>query len=291
MDETSSIINIGELSKPAAVLVEKIADAIGGLARPWQIRRVAEAEAEAEKIHAVAQIEITKLQRRAVTRLIAEEARKQNNIESITAKALPQLSDEAKPENLEDDWIANFFDKCRLISDDEMQRLWAKILAEETNSQGSFSKRTINLLAGLDKSEAVLFATLCRYNVTIGSPSPLVYDAQNPIYNQNGINFGSLSHLEVIGLIQFNNLTNFQRLGIGAAKGYVAYFDQNLWIELPGDMDWSLNLGRVILTSAGGQLASLCETKPVEGFAEYVQEQWKRFGYGTQPPPPVVGAP
>src|SRR5690242_13129363 len=110
MADPHGIINLGELSRPATVLIEKIADAIGGIARPWQIKRVADAEAEADKIHAVAQIEITKLQKRALTRLIAEEARKQNNIESITAKALPQLDSSARPENVEDDWIANYFD-------------------------------------------------------------------------------------------------------------------------------------------------------------------------------------
>jgi hypothetical protein len=46
MSDSNSIINLGELAKPATVLVEKIADAVGGLARPWQIKRVAEAEAE-----------------------------------------------------------------------------------------------------------------------------------------------------------------------------------------------------------------------------------------------------
>jgi Protein of unknown function (DUF2806) len=111
------------------VLIEKIAEAVDGIARPWQIKRVAEAEAEADKIHAVAQIEISELQRRAVTRLFAEEAKKQNNTEAITAKALPELNSDAKPEDVEDDWIANCFDKCRLISDEEMQKLWAKVLS------------------------------------------------------------------------------------------------------------------------------------------------------------------
>ena len=31
---------LGELSKPATLLIEKISNAITGFARPWQIRRV-----------------------------------------------------------------------------------------------------------------------------------------------------------------------------------------------------------------------------------------------------------
>ena len=56
-----------------------------------------------------------------------EEAIKQRNIESITAKALPQVEESATPQNIENDWIANFFDKSRLISDDEMQVLWSRL--------------------------------------------------------------------------------------------------------------------------------------------------------------------
>ncbi len=41
MNETTALSNIGELSKPATVLIEKVSDAIGGIFRPWQIRRVA----------------------------------------------------------------------------------------------------------------------------------------------------------------------------------------------------------------------------------------------------------
>src|SRR5216683_5007848 len=112
MGGSSSIINIGDLTKPANTLIEKISDAIGGIFRPNQIVRVAEAEARADAIRMTAQIEATELQRRAMRRFVMEEAKKQNNIEAITAKALLGVGERASPENIEDDWIANFFDKC-----------------------------------------------------------------------------------------------------------------------------------------------------------------------------------
>ncbi len=40
----NSIINLGELSKPATVLIEKISDAVGGIFKPYQIIRAAKAE-------------------------------------------------------------------------------------------------------------------------------------------------------------------------------------------------------------------------------------------------------
>src|SRR5207253_9454474 len=80
----SSLINLGELSKPATVLIEKISDAVGGIFKPYQIIRVAKAEAQADRVRAENQIEISDLHRRAFHRFLNEEAIKQNNIEQIT---------------------------------------------------------------------------------------------------------------------------------------------------------------------------------------------------------------
>src|SRR5687767_7242012 len=98
MAEGTSLVNLGDLSKPATVLVEKISEAVGGVFRPYQIRRIAQAEADAERIKALAQVEISDLQHRALKRFIAEEAKKQDNIEGITAKALPQVRRDADPQ-------------------------------------------------------------------------------------------------------------------------------------------------------------------------------------------------
>jgi Protein of unknown function (DUF2806) len=136
MDENTSLINIGELSRPATVLVEKISDAVGGIFKPYQIVRVAKAEAQADRVRAEGQIEISALQRRAFHRFLEEEAKKQKNIEDITRKALPLLNPDSQPNEIENDWIVNFFDRCRLISDNDMQKLWSRVLAGEANSPG-----------------------------------------------------------------------------------------------------------------------------------------------------------
>jgi hypothetical protein len=108
-------INIGgDFGKPADTLIRKISNAVGGLFRPMQIKRIAQAEADAEVIRAKSQIEVTEIQRRAMYRWLEEEAQKQNNMESITAKALPQLSDDTRPQDIDDDWIANFLINAEL---------------------------------------------------------------------------------------------------------------------------------------------------------------------------------
>lgn len=283
MEGTKALISLGDLSKPATVLVEKISDAIGGIFKPYQIRRVAQAEAEADKIKAVTQIEISELQRRALQRFMVEEAKKQQNIESITQKALPEVATDADPSKVEDDWITNFFDKCRLISDEEMQSLWARILSGEANSPGRFSKRTIDLVSSLDKVDANLFSKVCSFTFMIGGIYPLIYDVDDEIYRKQGLGFNTLSHLDSIGLIQFDPLAGFIRRNLGQ-KGYVGYFGKQVWIEFDKPEKNEMQVGHVLLTKAGEQLAPICNSTPCDGFVEYVQEKWKGFKYKTDPP-------
>jgi hypothetical protein len=274
----ASIINLGKLSKPATVLVEKISEAVGGVFKPYQIVRVAKAQAEAEKIQAQAKIEITDLQHRAMQRFFEEEGKRQANIEDITQKALPLLKEESKPQDVEDDWITNFFDKCRVISDPEMQQLWFKILAGEANSPGSFSRRTVNLLSDLEKRDAELFQSLCGFGWNYEEPSsllyPLVFDVDNEIYTQRDIYYSNLAHLESLGLVQFDNFLGFI-LTRRPKQAILSYFGSRVQLTLPNDENNKLGLGKVLLTHAGQELTRVCKPKLVEGFLEYAIKHWE----------------
>ena len=267
------LAKLGDLSKPATVLVEKISDAVGGIFKPYQIVRVAKAKAEAERIRAESQIQITDLHRRALHRFLEEEAKKQSNIEGITQRALPLLDEKSSPENVENDWITNFFDKCRIVSDDDMQQLWSRILAGEANSPGAFSKRTVNLLGDLDKSDAELFTHLCGFVWTIGNIVPLVFDTRSEVYNRHGISFDTLIHLESLGLIQFNNIASFRRLRL-PKRFTVFYYGKLVELTLPKDADNELELGNVLLTRSGQDLAPVCGARPVDGFFDFVYNRW-----------------
>ena len=208
-EASNPLIDLSELSKPAVVLVEKISEGIGGIAAPWQIERVAKAKIEAAhsaaeiaRIEAHSEIEVADLRQRAEQRRIEEDTRHQKNMEDITAKAIPHLNEDAKPDAMEDDWVTNFFDKSRIVSDSEMQSLWSRVLAGEANVPGTYSKRTVNLLSDLDKSDAELFTKLCGFGWMIGDVVPLVFDIRAEIYNRHGINLSTLSHLESIGLVR-----------------------------------------------------------------------------------------
>jgi hypothetical protein len=245
--------------------------------RPYQIRRIAQAEADAEKTKAPSQIEITEIQHRAMYRLLAEEGKKQHNMETITQKAIPELKPDSKPENLEDDWVANFFEKCRLISDDNMQALWAKVLAGEANSPGQYSKWTVNILSSMDKNDAELFKTLCSFGWSMGELFPLIYDPNDSIYTNTGLNFAKLKHLDAIGLLSFDPISGFKIDGFPQG-GITTYYGDRVQIEFPDATNNSLNVGHVMLSRAGVQLATVCGSTPCPGFMQYVIDKWKYFG-------------
>lgn len=291
MENGKSLMNIGELAKPATVLIEKISDALGGYFRPWQIRRVARAEAEAEKIKALAQvetqIEISDLTRRAIGRFLIEESKKQDNMESITSKAIPLLEDNSNPQEINDDWITNFFDKCRLISDEEMQALWAKVIAGEANSPGRYSKRTVNFLGSLDKSDATHFAALCGFSWIIKDVVPLFFTFDEATYIEHGININVIKHLDTIGLLSFESVRGFKQTGL-PKKITIFYYGTPINIEFNNEDNNELEIGKVLFSKVGRELAPICGSKPIPGFLDYVVKYWINKGLTLSSPYPLV---
>ena len=263
------------LTNPATVLFERVSDAVGGVAKPWQIRRVAGAEADAKLILAEADIKITELQQRAARRFIEEETKSQENIENITYQAIPHLNEDAEPENIEDDFLRNFFDKCRIVSDEEMQQMWARILAGEANNPGTFSRKTINVLADMDKRDAELFVQLCRFVWSFPTDiEPIVY-SQGALWKQHGLGFSSLTDLTSLGLIRVET-PSFEALGTEPLpQTFVAsYAGRRVEISFTESSGGQVPIGEVAFTYAGRQLHKIVDSAPVDGLFESMCERW-----------------
>jgi Protein of unknown function (DUF2806) len=283
----ATVATVATTGGVAVKLLDKLSDATGVILEPWKIRRNAKAEADATiegaKASAIAeiiktenQIEISELQRRTAQRLLLEEVKKQENLEDIMDKTIPLLEEGSKPEEMNDDWLMNYVDKAKLVCDEEMKTLWAKILSGEANKTNSFSKRTVNALFSLDKRDAELFANLCSFIVKLNNdPQPFIFDTENQVYNNVGINFSNLSHLESIGLIHFSGIAGF-------AKEYplqndtdfpIWYFDEHFHAKIKSG-NTQITTGRVLFTQTGQELSKLCESKKIEGFFEYLFKQF-----------------
>ena len=198
----ADLVGIGKIG---VRLIEKISDATGVLYEPTRIVRRAEAEAKAEIMRAETGVEITDIQQRAAQRFINEQILYQTNMEGIIEKASSRISDEASPESIGNDWLLNFFDKCRTVSEDETQELWARVLAGEAEHPGTISARTLDILKNLDQRTALLFQTLCSSSVS----SEIEGDARVPTL---GLNAGK-NELREYGF-EYRNLLNLVEHGL-----------------------------------------------------------------------------
>lgn len=273
MSNGQSLINIGELSKPATVLVEQVSQAVGGLFKPWQIRRTAGAEADAEKIAAMAKIEITDLHRRALHRAVEEETVHQANMEKITALALPDLAANAEPEKIERDWLTDLFQKCRFVTNEEMQRLWARILAGEANKPGQFSRRTLSNLASLGKVEAEAFTQICRCTFKLsheGTSLRLIY--LRNLTPEDEIDPGIEDLLEEAGLVRPSNRPRQDKCTMfDAPLPSFSYYGESFRMA-QGPLDYFRS--DLHFTQSGAELAAVCETTALPGYLGLVLREW-----------------
>ena len=264
---------VAGLTKPATVLIEKVSDAVGGVAKPWQIQRVAKAEAERALTIAQLEIDVTDLHRRAALRWVQEETKNQVNIESIRDQASPHLNKDAELGKIEDDFLRNFFEKCRIVSDEQMQDIWARILAGEANNPGAFSRKTINVLSDMEKSDAELFAAMCSHSWQFPKGLHLFVSPREKFFKERGMHLASLFHLESIGLL-ITDSSGF-RFDLEQSTVRVAYFERSLEMTLAPSAMGYLRSGEVMLTAAGKELASICEISPIEGFFEFMCDKWR----------------
>ena len=176
-----------------------------------------------------------------------------DNLTRILQSAHSQLTDEARPEFVNDDWFANFREKARTCSDEDFAKLWASLLAGEVNRPGSYSQKTVNILADMDVQTANMFASLCRYALTTETGIQSVVPKQ---VIGSKISDYSLSKLKGLGLVDFVEGHDFQSATSICLFGY----DGGL-LEVKNDTGSGrvlTNTGSVHLTPFGEELAGLC---------------------------------
>ncbi len=263
------------LGKAANTLVARVFDTIGMVYEPTHVRRMARAKRDAALLEAEGSLKAELL----TQGFLREQRLYEQNRQSITERALSQLEESAAPDGMEDDWILNFFDKCRVISVesslmDRCRHYGGRILAGEANQPGSYSTRAVNSLSSMDKREANLFTSLCGFCWTFDDVnSPIIHDINANVYNDVGLDFLALQHLDDVGLINFNELSRFEKRDLPNSVD-MSYFGRKLTLEHQRSGRYSLRIGAVILTETGRQLEPICGSEPVDGFWEYMCAKW-----------------
>ena len=248
MDEAKAIVN-------AADKTLSLSDKILG---PWLTRRQSHADAEAIVHEALAQ---------RVADLIDEFPGHPEVIDLLTTcggrvgvsnllhilqSAQLQLTDDARPELIGDDWFANFREKAKTCSDEEFTKLWASLLAGEVNRPRSYSRRTVNILGDMDTWSAKVFADLCRYVLTTEFGPRLIVpkDSIGPKVSNH-----VLDMLKGLGLIDF---VVGHDLHTSIGTNIFGYDGGLLEVKDSDKSRRGIDIGSVHFTPYGQELARLC---------------------------------
>lgn len=263
-------------------LLEVTASGIGAIFRPWMIRRIAQAEADALLTQGTAELQLEALRseseplrlaldestatldERSEARFRLQERKRQQNIEAVVMEAAQQGGTDPPDEAPDDDWVAQFFTSVQDISNPELRKIWAKLLAGEIGAPGSHSRRTLERLRQLSPQEARLFAEAARL---------FEWNTGVLLFGSNSGQFlpSRLGTLVEAGLLHPRRMWKLSSPSILVLR----YFHQRFQVELKGAgfMDCYDS------TSSAGELYSVLAPSPVPDYVDALKEDFRRAGY------------
>ena len=295
-------------------LLDYTASGVGSVAGPmlssWQAKRqaqakqiAAEGDAAVLQIQAIAQSKAREVLESKNTGIVVErdiantisqriqfqEQKRQINIESVVSEAAKNLGDKRVASvETDHDWTARFFTEVQDVSSEDMQSLWARVLAGEVECKGTTSIRTLGVLKNLNQATAKLFEILCSICVYSFSVGESITDARVPSLGTNaaanglkkyGLDFSMLNMLNAHGLIisDYNSWLDFSpAIGLVAGRGaplvrFPFRFQGQNWILSPkGSYSYEkeFRVHGVALTESGKELSNIVEIECVNEFTQ-----------------------
>jgi hypothetical protein len=287
-------INIIKLEgKPLEKLIDVISKGIGRIYNPRAIRN--EAESEAHKIAVIERAKNNALAEgreiqaesidRVQERLLYKELKRQINLERIIQTTAEQLINkkEVSNEPVDEDWIIRFFNIVQDVSNEEMQKIWSRILAGEITQPRTYSLRTLELLKNLDKNEAEIFMKFGRLAISSEDYSFLINPNHDKLLEEKyNLTFRERLLLEELGLINALDLALKIKGAIDELKGEIfkigkTSIEVNLEQNIP-EMDISV----LVFTKIGCELLGLIDTTPDLDYIQLFASKFRRKGVNVR---------
>ena len=185
------------------------------------------------------------------------------NCKSILEKAKEHFFDKSE-KNIDDvsvdcDWLNSFFDKARLISNEDMQIIWSRLLSKKMDNPNQVNLSLLHTISIMSTDQANFFCNMCRFcfhgykNDII---HPLIFLSTNVVaYGDSGITNKKLRELSRLGLIDYMPKEEFV-----IPKKFV-FTTGNKVVAVYGDPDKKdqIKAGNVIFTDDGLDLYSIVE--------------------------------
>ncbi len=204
-----SIKEITELAKTCSEPICRVIDyTLGPIFKPIEKITTAKAECYISNMQKQNEYGLTKKEFHAWKRECFFAEQKQNNMAGVLQKAIPNINtNNEKLNSISPDWFMNYREKASLVSNEDLQYLWANILSGEVNSPGTFSLQTISILSIIDKKIATQITKLLQFIVEIKNELYIYYPSLCAPYIKDKhifITENNLLQLEALGIIKIN---------------------------------------------------------------------------------------
>lgn len=229
----------------AKKLIEKLSDAAGWVATHDTPKRIA-VKTYIEEIQNSNYSPVEKAALISNAKKIIKEYSNQNDVLKL---ALESMDSNADPYNVDDDWLATYMDKVKMISDLDFQLMWSKILVGEIESPGSFSIRTLENLKRMSKRDAETLLKLAAVSFYVG----------NSAYISNklpaGIKLEDIMRVAECGLMSETSVNLSVKVGTNQKANI---YTKNIFgnIEVKEHQELTIDLSVYCFTISGVELLS-----------------------------------
>lgn len=229
--------------------------------------------------------------RAAVKKFGQRVVREQINLDRIAQKAAEALTESANKDlpqtdpaqdQVSDDWLNVFEKEAGQKSTEEMQAMFAKVLAGEISRPSTYSIKSVRLLGSLDQSTANLFKRFCSMCIALQIQDHFI-DARVPSLGGNaasnslqkfGLTFDSLNLLQEYGLIisDYNSWMDYgHSFGSPTQPVVIPFgFGNEKWglVKMDGFHGNQLRIHGVALTRSGRELMKVVSYDKDPAFTE-----------------------
>lgn len=220
--------------------------------------------------------DLNSIDERAIRSLVLDEINKQANIDSIACKCLDYIDkDFILEEEIDDDWLYTFRDSVKNISSEELQAIWAKLLANEIQSPSSYSLRTLDTLKKMDCHEAEIFKRFVKLTITDSRKMNRLSTNDCDILGKYGIKYLDIKLLEEIGLIQ-DGSASVVNLGSN-----IYFIDDNTILDIVNDTETVGHFGVYNTTQVGSELARIVMGLDNSINFDYIKDFMKKINKDT----------
>lgn len=196
--------------------------------------------------------------------------------------AASQIDEDADVDNLDQEWLDYWRMHAEKARSEDVQAIWGAILAGEVNQPGAVSKRTMSVLADMEKRDADTLVRLCSYSagglMGNGEKAPIT-----PLLIDVGERFAmdpdDIARLRTLGVVDFELGAGFGMVNAAKCVPGMPFQIGDVSYLVVGNGSAEFTIRRFPFTAVGLELASYCDLGKGDGFAEGLVQHWKSLGF------------